>query len=322
MMTPSSLFTGLMRRQRALRLSRRIRDPFWVSALLDACLWMPDLSADAAGRLAIPDLGIRLWKDRHASFVPQIVLARQAAAEGAVTFSNDAEGGLFVTSGGITLEVAGPTDFPLFVEVVVRHIYRVLRPGPSSLVVWDIGFNVGAASLYYAAQPEVAAVYGYEPLPVAHRQGLKNLALNPHLADKITVLPYGVGRADEDIKIGYADWAITSAGAYGMMLPDGRHMPQENAVTVTLKAAPDVLRGIRRAHPDAALVVKMDCEGSEKDIIPALHAAGLLGEIDMAIIETHFPDTREIVALLSASGFRVFHPRSTHDIGMVYAARA
>ena len=311
-----------MRRQRALRLSRRVRDPFWVGALLDARLWMPDLAVDGGGRLVVPDLGVHLAKDRHAFFLPQIALARQAAGEGSVTFSNDAGDGLLVTSGGVTLEVAGPTDFPLFVEVVARHIYHILRPDPRPLVVWDIGFNVGAASLYYAAQPGVAAVYGYEPLPAAHRQGLKNLALNPRLADKITVFPYGVGRADERLEISYAAWAITSAGAYGMLTPDGRRMPEGERATIELRAAADILGEIRRAHPDAALVVKMDCEGSERDIIPALHAAGLLGGIDMAIIETHFPDTREIVRLLGDSGFRVFHPQSTRDIGMVYAAHA
>lgn len=311
-----------MRRQRALRLSRRVRDPVWVDALLDARLWLTDVSVDEAGRLVLADLGIRLAKERHTFFVPQIALARQAAREGAVTFSHDGGGGLFAAAAGITLEIAGPTDFPLFVEIVLRHIYRVLRPGPAPLVVWDIGFNVGAASLYYAAQPGVAAVYGYEPLPAAHRQGLKNLALNPRLADKITVSPYGVGRADERLEIGYAAWAITSAGAYGMMTPDGRRMPEEERAPIELRAAADVLNEIRRAHPDAALVVKMDCEGSERDIVPALHAAGRLGEIDMAIIETHFPDTHEIVRLLGESGFRVFHPRSTRDIGMVYAARA
>ena len=321
-MTQASQFAKLMRVQRTLRLSRRVRDQFWVNAILNAGIWPPDLRVDYEGRLALLDLNVCLMKERHAFFLPQLAAARQAAGDGAVTFSNNAGGDLFVTAGGITIEIAGPTDFPLFLEVIVHHIYQVRRPGALPLVVWDIGFNVGAASLYYAAQPYVAAVYGYEPLPVAYRQGLKNLTLNPQTADKITVFPYGVGKADESLEIGYAAWAITSAGAYGMLTPQGRQMPAEERVTIDLREAVRILDEICRAHPDAALVVKMDCEGSEQDIVPALHAAGRLEKIDMAIIETHFPDTREIVRLLDESGFRVFHPKSSRDIGMIYAARA
>ncbi len=316
-MIQRSLFDPGMRFQRRLRLSRRIRDAFWVNAILDAQVWPLNLRVDKAGNLVLPDLSLSLTKGRHEFFLPQIAFARQAAAEKIIQFSNDSSGALLMTAAGITLEIAGPTDFPLFEEVVVRHIYHVRRPGP--LIVWDIGFNVGATSLYYAAQPDVVAVYAYEPLPVAYQQGLKNLSLNPHLAEKIKVFPYGIGLADESLEIGYAAWALTSAGAYGMMTPAGRQMPEETQATIALRAAADVLSEIRRAHPDTALLVKMDCEGSEKDIIPALHASSQLGDIDMAIIETHFSDASDIVQLLSESGFQVFNPQATRDIGMIYA---
>ena len=52
-------------------------------------------------------------------------------------------------------------------------------------VVFDIGMNVGIASLFFAQRNDVECVYGFEPFPVTYQRALENISLNVKLMKKI-----------------------------------------------------------------------------------------------------------------------------------------
>lgn len=69
---------------------------------------------------------------------------------------------------------------------------RNIEPGS---VVLDIGANVGAITLGLARQVGAAGrVYAFEPAPPNRQRLQANLDLNPDLAQRVTVLPMGLGK--------------------------------------------------------------------------------------------------------------------------------
>jgi hypothetical protein len=99
-----------------------------------------------------------------------------------------------------------------------------------------------------------------------------------------------------------------------------------DAVTVErveLLAADEVLRSIRTEYPGCAVLAKVDCEGSEYEIIRCLHEKGLLSELSIIVMEWHERGPQELATILEESGFVTLSPPSPNNgvTGMLYAVR-
>ncbi len=201
---------------------------------------------------------------------------------------------------GLRMEARTWGDIDVLEEIFIDELYRFRSPGP--VVVWDVGMNVGAASLYLAAQPQVTAVIGSELFKPTYERALRNFALNPTLASKITAHCEGVGDAKANLRLPYADELQGVVGLDGPLhTPEGVTTRLE---TVVIEAAPVLADRMRAQHPGTTLLLKMDCEGAEGRILRAMQSCGRLAEFALIIMEWHGRVIlAEVEAVLQEAGF-------------------
>ena len=262
-------------------------------------------------------MGARLWQ--HARTSLRVFLA---VRHGGTTLGSLAVGMLapglagnvtFETRDGLRL-VAPARDFHWFpiVEVVVDDCYRLRSlalelPGPTSRVL-DIGAHVGAFSCTLARAVPGAQVTAVEPS--AERVGYlrRNVAVNS-LEGRVAVVQAAVsGQSGRGL---LNRFGVLEAAA------------DQNAGSewVDVIAFEELL-----ASSDGPIdLVKMDCEGSEYDIVDSVSAAAL-GRIERLLLEYHPapPDrVRQLFTMLVHAGLteRWRHDDQPGQLGVVYLSR-
>ena len=182
-------------------------------------------------------------------------------------------------------------------------------------IVLDIGLNIGIASLYFANNPKVAHVYGFEPFPETFMQAQVNLTNNPALAAKVTPFNFGLGTENKEVAVHY------NKDLPGSMSTIHDRFAEGELQQVSIKSVSEVLEPIFNRHAEKVLC-KMDCEGAELEILPALEASGLLRRIDALIMEWHYARPTALVDILERNGFTVFYDHvAMNALGFVRAVR-
>jgi len=280
---------------------RHVPDIEWLSFIVINNLQPSKFSLDAFDQLVVPHIGQPIPK-RYARTIMHLVPLAQKLAERGAIFDFTGNDGPTITANGITIKVEGFTELETFDEVLIRKNYRMTIGGPT--VVIDIGMNVGLASLYFSAHPNVEVVYGYEPFEPTYRCALANFELNPELAKKIVPINTGIDARAHTAQAPYCATINDSLGIHGMVRPPGNSSIETH--TIQLEAMGDVYQHVRSKHPEAAILVKIDCEGSEKEIVPALCAH--VGRDDRVALnmETHFGYDDIVMRTLEDAGFKVF----------------
>ncbi len=194
-----------------------------------------------------------------------------------------------------------------FREVVVNDSYRMRRLiaeiGPKPVIV-DVGANAGFFSVQAAELVTGAEIHSYEPLPGNFRALEQNRSLNPRLAPRVhphecavTGGPAGpltiytrVGATESGLASRYAEW--TTGEKESVTVP-----------TVTLSAI------VSSLEPKTVDLLKVDCEGSEYDILFNTPRA-ILRRIKRIVMEVHtrpcMTTTRhDMVAFLCEQGYAI-----------------
>jgi FkbM family methyltransferase len=241
-------------------------------------------------------------------------VANSLSRHARVTFEQQASGAVLARwpAGAALLRV--PDEVHILHEILVRGYYDFCVQG--QVVVWDIGMNIGLATLAFAAMPCVRAVEGYEPFRPTYERALANFRLNPALADRIQTSNAGIGPEDAVLRGAWSEDCPGNAST----TPDVVPFPQDGATQeVTILGAAAVLAEIQRKYPGVTIVAKVDCEGAEYGIIQALHNAGVLSSVGIFMIEWHANGPAELVSLLTSAGFAVLsQATSPGHFGMVY----
>jgi FkbM family methyltransferase len=239
------------------------------------------------------------------------------------TFSNQA-GEIIAHTPCFTVAVENEDELYILREVVANGTYNVVPSRPGAVVL-DIGMNVGYASLQFAAQPWVAAVWAYEPVPATYRRALRNLERNRQLAAKIKPHNYGLANHQGNMTF---DFSPQWRGAVGMegLSPQFRNNhgikgSDLSRVTVEVRSAAEVVRELKAAFPIAEVIVKLDCEGCEYPIIADLQRSGFLRKVDVFLIEWHRRGAGELLEALAADGFFTLSLTPQGFTGMIYACR-
>jgi FkbM family methyltransferase len=197
--------------------------------------------------------------------------------------------------------------------------------GAQSVVI-DLGMNIGLASLYFSARSDVDHVYGFEPFTPTYEQALFNFRLNQQYATKIHPNNYGLGDASRELTLDYyprSPGRASTVKSIDEILPLRRY--DTHRETVEIRNAADELRSIIDQHLDHRIIVKCDTEGAEKEIFESLDGAGLLRDIDMALIEFHFSCDGFLTDVLKKNDFSFFKQKtlttSAGDFGIIRAVR-
>lgn len=219
---------------------------------------------------------------------------------------------------GISLHARSIDDIRFVGELFFENAYnfRLGRP----VAVFDIGMNLGLASLHFASKPFVTEVHGFEPFAATFDRALANLALNPDLSAKIKPVLAGLSDHDYDGVI-----MVDDHGDSGAMTTVGVTQGVE-ANLVLRDAGPALAPLIDDALARGLnVVLKVDCEGSEFAVFDSLRRCGLLGKIRAFLVEWHTmfdgKDQETLIAPLQAAGYFIVDRSPPVGNGFFYAVR-
>jgi len=189
---------------------------------------------------------------------------------------------------------AGTTDLSVLNEALFLNPY--LGPGHIELredaVVMDVGANMGDFAIQAAALCPSGRVYAVEPMSEYISLLETNKKLNR--LSNIEIIQVALGDHEGEVRLFIAG---AESGAY--------FKGTTNAEIVRLTTLPQLMRDCGLERID---LLKMDCEGSEWDILPA--AGAMLRCIRQICVELHPArgwTAEKLAEWLRASGYEVWY---------------
>ncbi|WP_394836374.1 FkbM family methyltransferase [Pendulispora rubella] len=201
---------------------------------------------------------------------------------------------------------AGETSF-LYEEIFTRHAYCrhgiTLHPGAC---VFDVGANIGIASLFFLEAARDIKVYAFEPIPDLFRLLRANLlsyggrgkAFNVGLSQKSGSAKFTFYQNNSIMSGQYADLAEDGAVGAAFMSNVGmsaesaeflaRKQLQQKTVLCRLKRLSEI---IASEHVERIDLLKVDVEKGEGDVFAGIDAADW-SRIHQVVVEVHDRDGR------------------------------
>ncbi len=216
------------------------------------------------------------------------------------------------------------TDVLVLLELFCDETYGFQIDPKEKAVVFDMGMNIGAATLFFANKENVTDVYSYEPFTPTYQRALTNIGLNPRLAKKIHPFNFGLGKENKTMEIPYnAEMAGDMSTTIDRLDYEERYHDRERTIEkVEVKDTAETLAPILKNLTDERVILKIDTEGAEFDILESLDSASLLKKIDFLMMEYHFRSPRVMEEALTRNGFLVWSRspyRKGQQFGMIYA---
>jgi FkbM family methyltransferase len=278
------------------------------------------LVLNQSGELSVKETDITIVCGKTDFLLNGLTLVHDLQSRIDARFTNHAGGQVLLTVGGVRLLLSCWEELFIAHEVFYRGVYN-LRVNQHFSVI-DVGMNTGTTALFYAVNPLCTHVSGFELFTPTAQRAKQNLALNPEISEKITMYEYGLGAEDQTLELEYFPDLKGSVGTAG--LPSYAHAvgakPESYKVKAVVRSAGPVIERLLRETCPGLLVCKLDCEGSEYDIIRTLAKGDLLRKVSVFMIEWHLRGPEEIKKILIANGFTCLsfdEHAQTH--GMLYA---
>jgi FkbM family methyltransferase len=244
----------------------------------------------------------------HHSFITERFVFFETLLKGKGKFKIEGLSLLYVIN-DITLRIGTSEEMFIVDEIFFEHCYRVVTGWQYSVI--DIGMNVGFASLFFAGNPNVSKVYGFEPFRQTFNDATLNFELNPQLAGRITTKNFGLSARTEILTVPYSpDLKGKNSTANGV----------SGNESIELRNAYEVLSDLIGGDPAEKYFVKMDCEGAEFQIFATFVERRIPQQIFGFIIEWHVMDPKPIVDILISNDFKV-QLRGDTEIGLITAFR-
>lgn len=198
--------------------------------------------------------------------------------------------GLYVeTRSGLRVRLSGDEDdISTLLLVFGRRDYGQV---PKNAVCIDVGAHLGSFSLYAVASG-AATVYAYEPDPILFKTLVENVQAN-RLASQIFPFQAAVVGSEAASVTFYPDG---NASGYVSPVPHNRRGILVKALTLT-----EIVLGNQLERVD---FLKLDCEGSEYDIIFST-APEIWNRIERVRVEYHHGRADELKRHFSALGYRL-----------------
>lgn len=224
--------------------------------------------------------------------------------------------GIFIN--GHNLKIFGRADNTLWTAEAVLGGEYDFDPHGHDFMVIDIGLNIGLTSLYLAQKHFVKKIFSFEPFAPIFDQAKNNINNNPKLSDKITIFNYGLSDRDDTVSISFNKDLPGSMSTVSDRFESGEH----EKITATLKQTDKILRPIFDNNPELKIMLKIDCEGGEREILPNLFEHGLFDYISVIVMEYHDNYYEPLVEILKSAGFNVkVSPDISCGTGMIRATK-
>ncbi|WP_300565874.1 FkbM family methyltransferase [uncultured Acetatifactor sp.] len=234
-----------------------------------------------------------------------------------------------ITLGGITLCIASADQFYNAYEVLVGKIYRYYISNTRKDIVFDVGMNIGDATLFFLENKNVEKVYGYEPFRETFQLAVENLGKCGEKG-RYEICQYGLSKQEEKRKIIFNEgmtcgqstnmdmWeqAYAYYDALGLAHADNNRLEE-----IEVKMASQVLGNAMNQYPNHNYILKMDCEGEEYSIIEELNAAGILGRFKVIMLEWHYKGFKKITDFIDGLGYSYFFFEKENGMGLIYAQK-
>lgn len=221
----------------------------------------------------------------------------------------------------LTIEVVDHGSLVAFFDVFVSRSYSFF--GSQKYVVVDVGTNVGLAALSFASRPDVEAVFTFEIVPSTYEVALRNFSRNPDVAKKITAYNFGLAATDDEFWI---NASIPNTATFSIPRTFSDPASYHDSQKVVTRNAGFIFDNVIKLDESESIsfVLKMDCEGSELDILRSMSANMVIERFSIIILEWHFDNYNEVKKLLLKHEFILFEDRKNGEAwstGMIYAVR-
>lgn len=192
--------------------------------------------------------------------------------------------------GGVhTLYVRGGTlDAAIFEQVLCEGSEYRLPGDVEPKVIFDVGANIGAAAVYFAARYPQAKVYCFEPLPENVELLRRNVA---PFGDRVMVVPAGLGESAGSFEYRRSDDPANFGG--------GTFHNVGCAPGATIQLPVTTLATFCKDNRiDQIDVVKIDTEGAERSVLAGM-PADLLAKVQVVLGELHGVDDLQVFQMLN-----------------------
>lgn len=209
-------------------------------------------------------------------------------------------------------------------EIFYSRTYKINNAGRECIVI-DIGMNIGGASVFFAMMDNVKKVYGFEPFKETYEQAVYNLSINKEAGEKVVHYNFGLSDKDETKSVLFSinqSGSMSTVGDEDYLQYVDVDKKQMSTERISLKPAAEVLSGIIEKENGKKIIIKMDCEGSEYEILDSLDAKGLLDKIDYILLEWHYRGEERILDILRKYNFVSFSKYHCGFLGLINAAKA
>lgn len=189
---------------------------------------------------------------------------------------------MFLKINELTIKVETLEELYIINEVFIENMYKI--ESKSDYIAIDIGMNVGITSLYFSQFDNIKKIYACEPLKPTFDCAKVNLMLNKKYLPKIQASNFGLSNMHQMVNVIFNP---LSKGNVGIKNSEIKSVAEKHFETIELKEASKSMQEIIDNHPKAKFIVKLDCEGSEYDIVENLSGASMLPLFNIFMIEWH-----------------------------------
>ncbi|MGB5080846.1 MAG: FkbM family methyltransferase [Burkholderiales bacterium] len=184
----------------------------------------------------------------------------------------------------------GSSDPEVIYKILLRrgakaeyHIPERFSPG----AIWDIGANIGAASLYFSECYPDAAIHCFEPVPENHAMILRNI----EGLERIRAHGFAMGAKEGMLEIRASD----AARNFGGFSFHDAGTAKAAGLKVQVRTPRSVIEDGTAPSPD---LIKIDVEGAEYDILTAFEP-GILERVGWITGELHGNRSFELLEFLT-----------------------
>ncbi len=316
------MIRSIAKNLRTLKNTVKVSDLYWAAKFVEYNIAPGYVKVEQQGkRIFIDDFNISLQKDKHEFFLRGFQLLCPLRDLAKAKFRVTPLDEIIAEIQGMKFHVETWEEIFILSEIFINGLYNI-RPVQSSILI-DIGMNTGFASLMFANQDNIQSVISFEPFKRTHAQAMRNLEMNRDLASKIKVNSFGLSIKSQSLTLDYCyEWK----GCAGLSGLPTTHLQENELVSqevIQVLKSSTVIQEIADENPGTPLIAKIDCEGSEYDILECLYEEGKLNLLDTVMMEWHDPSKLELLhKWFSESGFSIMSMNHTSDkTGIMYAFR-